>query len=304
MPSFYLSGSDLDSFGVPSATPIQVGQASGLVDSYLKRPEGLIWKPDFDGLPAFMAGLTPSWSGALTAPVAPGTAVVIASPLARMGDVAGEVLILDRENQETCEAVTITGNDAAAGTITLACTRLAHAAGTTVDRGLTIGEERSLPARRSLTRISRPQFARVLGGAGRYGYGRRSDANRGFGTDFGLLAIAQSFGSVPIWEALDPAQMSVSATTGEVWVPAGFLMAYFSDVRLRYVAGFAADALPDAIKQATASLVSNLVSSQNDIGTQIRVMAAGGSRLERFSDSNMDADVKAMLEPYRARVMA
>jgi hypothetical protein len=303
MPSQYLSGEDLTTFGVADATPMQIIQASGLVDSYLKRPEGLVWKPGFDGLPTFMAGLTPSWSGVLVASIAPGTQVTIASPLARMSDLAGEVLILDQATPANCEAVMVTGADPAAGTITLARVQRPHAAGATLDLGLTIAEERSLPARRSLARVSRPQIGRLLGGAGRYGYGRRSDANRGLGADVGLLAMAQTFGSAPIWEALDPAQMSVSAATGEVWIPSGFLMAYFSDVRLRYVAGFAAGALPSAIKQATASLIGNLVSSQN-IGTQIRVLQAGGSKLERFSDSNMDSDMKAMLEPYRARVLA
>lgn len=304
MPSQYLTDDDLGTFGVPGTTSAQVIQASSLVDSYLKRPEGVVWMPGFDGLPAFMAGLAPSWSGTLVAPLSPGTALTVTSPLSHMGDLVGEVLILDRGTSAACEAVTITGTSPAASTITLARVQRPHAIGATIDLGLTIAEERSLPARRSLTRVARPQIARILGGAGRYGYGRRSDANRGFGADFGLLAAAQSFGSVPIWEALDPAQMSVSVTTGEVWVPAGFLMAYFSDVRLRYVAGFAANAIPTAIKQATANLIGNLVSSQDDIGTQIRVLQAGGTKLERFSDSNMDSDMKAMLEPYRARVMA
>jgi hypothetical protein len=37
----YLQGGDLAAFGVPSATPAQIQQASLLIDAYVDRPEGL-----------------------------------------------------------------------------------------------------------------------------------------------------------------------------------------------------------------------------------------------------------------------
>ena len=58
--SAYLSGTDLEAYGVPTATTAQVQRASALIDAYLKRPEGCVWVPDTVGNPCYMAGLDPT----------------------------------------------------------------------------------------------------------------------------------------------------------------------------------------------------------------------------------------------------
>ena len=59
--SAYLTGpADYERFGVALAQAPQVMRASLLIDHYLRRPEGCIWMPDANGIPAFMAAKTPT----------------------------------------------------------------------------------------------------------------------------------------------------------------------------------------------------------------------------------------------------
>ena len=226
-------------------------------------------------------------------------------PLLASYDNVGDVLVLDRtpvgqSGTNTSEAVTIAAVDPANGTITLVRVRAAHAQGVTVEAGLCITEQRTLPQDRSITQVSRPQLVRLLGGAGRYSYGRRGDQALGWReADLSLLAASAVMGSAPIWQGFDVGQASTSSITGEVWVPAGLFCAYYSEVRLRYVAGFQQSALPDAIKRATANLV-NSAAAAADTGP-FRRFQAGGTAVERWDQSDFDPDTKLLLEPYRTR---
>ena len=90
--------------------------------------------------------------------------------------------------------------------------------------------------------------------------------------------------------------------TGEIWVPAGMLMAYYSDARIRYVAGFTASAIPDPIIRATAAIAAAMQATSNFAG-QVKSLQAGGSKMDRFFASNVDADTMRALAPYAARTM-
>lgn len=301
MPSIYLSPDDYADYGVPAATPrAHVIQAGEIVNQIIKRPEGLIWAPDATGAPAYMAGLAPTMTFTLKAPIAPGTNVTATiAPAIATADMVGDVLVLDRGDKDACEAVVVTavsGRD----TVTFATIAFNHAGGATLDQGLLITEERALPANRSITRVARLPCVNVLGLQGRYGYGRRSDQIAGDTLDFNIFAAVQAFGSTPAWVPLNPRDASISPGTGEVWVPAGLLMAHFSDVRLRYVAGYAAANIPTAVKAATANLIAAVAGSA-DVSSQVKMYRAGDTQIVRFGASNVDPDTARMLKPYEAR---
>jgi len=300
MPSAYLVGADLASYGVPTATSDQIQAASTQIDSQLKRPEGLVWMPDAAGNPCYMVAKTAERTFVSSAPISPGTNVVV--PLSQNIAIAaqpGEVVILDRANTAAVEACVVTA--IGASTITLASVAYAHSSGVTMETGLTLREERFLPSKRPVTRLSRFPLARILSGMGKYSYGRRSDQVAGAYNDMNfLLASVNAFGGPPAWVAFDVTQCSVSIETGEVVVPAGALLAYYSDVRLQYVAGYAAASIPPAIKQACANVITAMQTNPDLIAGGVKSVQAGGSRIERFADTIFNADTMSLLAPYIA----
>jgi hypothetical protein len=251
-------------------------------------------------MPAWMAGLTPTISYAAPAAISPGTNVQVTIPGAQFGfQTVGEVVILDRANSQLAEACVVLS--ASGSTLTLQSVQFAHAAAT-VDFGLTISEEKSLPANRPITRTSRSPVTRVISGFGRYGYQRRSQQAAGGEFVPTLLPVVQGFGGPPMWVPFDVAALDINPNTGEMWVPAGLLLAYFSDVRLRYVAGWSVESLPADIKQATASIVRGMIDTP--FTANLKVLKAGDAMMQRFSAESLDGDVKAILEPYKARLMS
>lgn len=304
MSSSYLAPNDYPTFGLASTvSAATITQASAAVDFLLKRPEGLVWIPDSTGRPCYMAGLTPTMTYTITGAISPGSQVPasISPPMATQ-DMVGDVLILDRGTAgivEACRVAAVPGPDS----VIFASVRNAHAAEATADQGLLIIEERALPAKRSISRVSRLPLAAITSVQGRYAYGRRSDQAMGMFQEINLLAAVQTFGGPPLWVDVDPAQVSVSGSTGEVWIPAGILLATYSEARIRYVAGWAAGSLPFPIKQATAQIAGTIVSlTTSGFSGSVKSIQAGDTRIVRDAASYLDDDTKAMLEPFKARI--
>jgi hypothetical protein len=296
----YLAPAEFASYGIPDASSAQVNAACSLVDTFLLRPEGLIWVPDADGMPAYMQAKSPTLSYAIPA-LDPGDNIAITIPNARFGPQnIGEVVIIDRatpEMTEACVVVATSGN-----TITLSSVRYSHAAAALMEFGLTLFEELPVPSRRTTVRLSRTPIARLLCGFGRYGYGRRSQQFAGPDINTNLLAYVGAFGGPPLWTQFPIGETDINLNTAEVWIPPGLLLAYFSDVRLHYVAGWSQANLPVAIKQAVANLVD--AASQNNLGGNIKTLKAGDGTVTRFAATAIDDDTKALLQPYRALLMA
>lgn len=259
--------------------------------------------PDYLGQPAYMVGLDPTASFTSASSISSGTLVpvtVTGAPVNR--SLVGEVLILDRANPASLEAVTIFDANPTTGVLILQSVTTSHTGPVTMELGLTISEERALPANRSQTRVSRFPVYRIQSAFGRYGYGRRGNQISGQMQEFNLLATISSFGGPPVWQPIDTTQIDINSATGELWVPAGLLLAYYSEVRLRYIAGWSQSAVPPVIKQA----VANIISAFGDTPTtaNIRSISAAGISMSRQSASFLDDDTKHMLEPYKARVWA
>src|ERR1700691_5650267 len=105
----YIQSSEVATYGVSDATASQLSAASLLVDGELLRPEGLLWTPDGNGMPAYMTNKTSSRSLKIPAGVAPGSSVVITIPFTQFSfQQVGEVVILDAASQTLCEACVIT----------------------------------------------------------------------------------------------------------------------------------------------------------------------------------------------------
>ncbi|RKR46310.1 hypothetical protein [Paraburkholderia sp. BL17N1] len=299
MPSSYLTTGDYAAYGLPAGTTAaQVTTASTLIDMYLKRPEGLVWVPDGTGAPGWMAALSPSQSFTLGAAITPGNNVVV--PL--VGGVAsllvGDVIVLDRANSEVGEPVAIVS--IAGQNVTLQSVVFAHAQGATADKGLTIKQHKFMPDGRPVTNLAFTPVARLLAGQGRYGYGRRGASSRYQVDEFNLLASLSHFGGPPVWEFFPIINTGVDFETGMVWVPAGVMLAYYSEINLWYVAGYPASGLPGAVKAACANIIM-AQASLPQLG-QTKKYAAGDTSIERFAATVIDDDTKAMLAPFRAKL--
>lgn len=301
MPSVYIQPNDYATYGLAAnTTQQQVQQASQMVDSYLKRPEGLLYGVDANGAPAYMLSKTPSAQLSAADGIQPGVAVTVAlsGPLGMLQ--AGDVLLVDAANAGVTEAVQV---QAIVGrNVTFTSVQFAHAAGCTLQAGMCITETKKLPANLPMTRVSRTPIAQALSGVGRYGYGRRGDDYNDSMNQFNLLAVMTNFGGPPPFEIFTPQASGMNSDTGELWIPAGVLLAYYTEIRFHYIAGFTYATLPDEIKQAVALTVYAMQQSAPKGNVQIE--QAGGSKLQFFKASALSDDVKEMLKPWVARVYA
>jgi len=298
--SVYLSSGDLTTYGVPTATAAQVIQASGAVDAYLKRPEGILYSPDFQGYPCYMTAMTPNLTFNIVGSISPGQYVQATVTGMVTNDLIGEVLIVDRATPNLTEALVVTAVNGQL--VTFLNVKTGHAANSLLEQGMVLLEERPLAQKRSVTRVSKFPLVRVLSGSGRCAYGRRSDQVAGLYNDVNLIATLETFGGPPAWMYFDVSACSVSAATGEVWVPASVLLAYYSDVRMRYVAGYPAANVPVPIKVATAAIVNALI-QYSDLAGNVKKIAAGGTSIERFANTALDADTKQMIDGFAAKLL-
>lgn len=299
--SAYLTGADLETYGVPSASPATVMRASILIDNYLKRPDGLLWMPDTTGAPAYMASRDPLLTLTSAAAIPAGKAIAVTIPgFVPDETIIGEAVVLDRINDsliETCWVQSFSGN-----TVTLNTVALSHPGPVTIDIGMTITDESLQPGSRSLVQLGQWPIAKIISGVGRYGYGRRSDQMMGSFDDINMLSMLASFGGPPAWETFEVQASSVSQRDGFVWIPSGILLSYFTDVKLRYIAGWQASALPAPIKLACAMLAQAIM--DQGMGPNVRRFNTGKVDIQKFSATVLDDDVKSILRPYRATILA
>jgi hypothetical protein len=303
--SVYLTDTgEYETYGVPLCRPEQVLRASLLIDHYLRRPEGCVWAPDANGQPAYMPTKTPSLSYTSPTPILPGLSVVVPLPnyISDEDSLIGEVVILDRLDPNVVEACVVQAVQF--GQVTLTSVQFAHM-GTpnpvTLEFGLTVVEEKALAPERSQTRLAQWPIAQLMSGVGRYGWGRRDEQMYGTYYDVNLLSMVGAFGGPPAWSPFTIPSSSINPNSGDLWVPTGMLISNFTDIKVRYISGWSADALPPGIKIACGMIVSALQAAP--MGPQIRRFASGKLTTERFSNTVLNEDIKAALRPFMAAGM-
>ena len=308
-PSVYLQpGEDVVAYGATNATSAQIVAASAIIDAFLKRPKGLVYLTDANGNPCMMAAAAAEMTYTLVSPISAGANVVATlAPGKITPDFVGEVFVLEAgsgaPNGSNVEACLVTAVGApGSNQVTLSSVQFSHAAGVTAQTGLTLVEERSLPNKRSVTNLAETPSVAILSLLGRYAYGRRSDQVGGLYQEMNLLASVQTFGGPPQWIIVDPTQASISPRTGEVWVPAGMLLAYYSDVRIRYIGGWTYLNLPGEIKAATAAIANALISYAGQ-PPSLSEISVGSGTMKKFTASVLDDDMQRMLTPYKARTI-
>lgn len=302
MASAYLTTSRAPLYGLTSVNSGQIAAASALIDAYLRRPEGLLWAPDSIGQPAYMAGATPDFTFTLVNPINPGNGVSVQlqGPTAMLQ--VGDILVFDQAQSTLVEACTVatTVGPSGAVVITLQTVLNAHSAGATALHGLVIEEQKSMPRGRPITTLSRAPMCRLLSGVGRYGYGRRGDGADDYNMEsFNLLAALTTFGGPPYWELFQAAtSQNWDPQTGQLWVPAGVMLAYYTEVKVRYVAGYSV--LPAAVESACAEIIQAM--QANPVLGNTKSWKAGDTAIQRFSSSVLSEDIKSMLSPYAVRI--
>jgi hypothetical protein len=211
----------------------------------------------------------------------------------------GEAIMIDQRMPSLSEMCAVRDVNLASQSVTLSRVQFQHAADASLDIGMAISETCTLPAGRSVARISRTPIVRVLAGAGRYGAGRRTDGLGGAMMGGGLLGILSALGGAQGWSALDADQVDVSYHTGELWIPSGIMLANYAEVKLGYIAGWTYANLPGGIQQAAANIVRAL--SDMPVTAAAHLVSIGGTKIQRYSNSVLDADTQRLLAPYCAR---
>jgi len=299
MPSSYLSSDDFAAYELPtSTTQAQVTAASNIIDVYLRRPDGLVWVPDGTGQPGWMAAKTPSITLTATGPIEPGANVAVSIQGGVDSLSVGDVLILDRGNSEIAEPCAVLSITSSPASIILQQVVFAHPGPVSLDKDMVIKQHKFMPEGRPLTVLAYRPVARLLAGQGRYGYGRRGAASRYQVDEFNLLASLSHFGGPPVWEFFPMQNTGIDANTGQLWTPAGVMLAYYSEINLWYVAGYSAANLPPAIKSACAQII--LAKSQMPAAGNVKSYKAGDTQITLASSSYLSDDTKELLAPYRA----
>jgi hypothetical protein len=299
MPSLYLDSTEFKAYGVSDiTTPEQVAQASTLIDAFMQRDEGLIIETGADGMPCSMKNLSPRASFSSVGAISPGAAVSITltGPVGML--TVGDPLVIDRTVDESREVVTVRSLN---GNVITADVKFAHADGCKLDAGLTITEQKYMPKGRTVTNLSRTPVCNVVSGLGRYGYTRRVAENAYTMNDYNLLAAMSHFGGPPIWEPWPVSVGSVDQGTGQLWIPAGTLLAYFTEIRVHYLAGWSYKDLPSPIKLACANIINGRENMPQFAGN-MSLLKAGDVTAQRFAATVLDRDTIALLSPYVANI--
>lgn len=300
--SVYLQSSDYANYGVPNASDAQVLQASSFINAYLQRPEGLIYLPDANGNPCYMENLPAMATLQATTSITPGqnVNVTVTGPVQQISlgsSQCGLVAVLDRTNAthtEVCIITNISGN-----TLTLANVQFSHSIGCNLEFGLCLFEECQMPAGRPLTNLHKTPVQIILAGQGRYGYPRRGNSYFEI-NEYNLLAAITKFGGPPTWEIFDQTLVGIDPMSGQVWAPAGILLAYYTEIRFSYIAGYTYASLPPNVKLACAQIIQSMIALP--MNGAIQNMRAGDTAITRFASTYLSDDVKLLLEPYRTRM--
>lgn len=107
--------------------------------------------------------------------------------------------------------------------------------------------------------------------------------------------IAWAFALPGSWAALDCSTLDYVSDTGEITLPYNLLGLPYNEVEITYTAGL--NVIPDAVMSACAQIVKN---AQATPSLNVKSAKLDTMRMDYFSATLMDEQVKALLRPYVA----
>ena len=136
-----------------------------------------------------------------------------------------------------------------------------------------------------------PLTTAIVSLQGRYGIPRRGE------WPFPELSLefALVFALPGSWTTIDPTSIDIWAGSGELTFPVNALGLFFNEVDVVYNAGW--DPIPTPVQVACAQIIKN---AQTTPGLNVKSGKLDRMRLDYFSDSLVDSNVRAMLAPYVA----
>lgn len=153
-------------------------------------------------------------------------------------------------------------------------------------------EERlSVPSDRQQVLLAATPVLQLLHAAGRYSYGRR-DRRSLNQVNYDYLAAIAVFGSPPRFTDIDVSTIEFFGATGEVWLPTGFFLIGYTEVQLRYLAGF--PTIPDSAKLLLAEILNAMCSRGVSDRTSYQV---GRVTSKYASDSFITPTARMLAEP-------
>src|SRR5882724_2333861 len=159
----------------------------------------------------------------------------------------------------------------------------------------TYEETLDLPSDRNQTILAARPVLRLLSAQGRYSYGRR-DRRTLNSINYDYVAALAVFGSPPAWMNLDINQVEVLPASGEVFLPTGFFLVNYSQVRLSYLSGFVD--MPYRMKLFVALTINEICAK----GSADRTSYSVGRVSRTFANpSFIPQDVRSGLQPFCVR---
>lgn len=156
-------------------------------------------------------------------------------------------------------------------------------------------ENHRIPEGRTQTMLDVKPVMQLLSADGRYGLGRHDRRNLNM-TSMDLMAIAAvAGGTPPRWLAIDITKVDLKTNTGEIWLPMGFFIFPYTEIRVTYMAGLLT--IPDSIKNAVASTIRWM-----RFKGYADLTRYGAGKVSRdMGNSLIPDDAKAALFPYQVK---
>lgn len=110
--------------------------------------------------------------------------------------------------------------------------------------------------------------------------------------------IAWAFGLPGSWSTLNPADIDLTANTGELTFPFNILGLPYNEVDVVYTAGLST--IPDTVQMACAQIVKN---AQSTPGLNVKASKIDTMQMEYFSNNLIDSQTAALLQPYVAMML-
>lgn len=157
-------------------------------------------------------------------------------------------------------------------------------------------EERlEVPSDRNQVVLAATPVLKLLTAAGRYAYGRR-DRRSLNQVNYDYLAAIAVFGSPPRFVEIDTNQIEFYGPTGEAWLPTGFFLINYTQVQIKYIAGFTQP--PDRVKAALAEILNSMCAK----GVSDRKSYSVGRRSQQFDTPHyVTQQAYSLLEPFIVR---